>query len=109
LEDSLKIFKDHLAQHLCHGWGHLPLNQVAQSPIQPHLEQFQEWGILNFSGQSVAVPHHPHHKKSLLYVQSKFTLFQFKTFSPLLVTMGLGKNISLCLSYKPPSGTERLL
>ncbi|KAK4818440.1 hypothetical protein QYF61_013127 [Mycteria americana] len=40
--------------------GHLPLDQVAQSPIQPGLEHFQGWGIHSFSGQPVPVPHHPH-------------------------------------------------
>jgi len=34
-------FKDHLVQGPCHGQGHLPLDQVAQSPIQPGLEHSQ--------------------------------------------------------------------
>ena len=33
-----------------HGQGHLPLDQVAQNPIQPCLEHFQGWGIHNFLG-----------------------------------------------------------
>ena len=32
----------------CHGWGHPPLDQVAQSPIQPGLERFQDGEIHNF-------------------------------------------------------------
>ncbi|KAK4821719.1 LOW QUALITY PROTEIN: hypothetical protein QYF61_000262 [Mycteria americana] len=40
--------------------GHLPIDQVAQSPIQPVLEHFQGWGIHNFSGQPVPASHHPH-------------------------------------------------
>ena len=39
--------KDHLIQHPCHGQGHLPLDQVAPSPIQPGLEHFQGWGSHN--------------------------------------------------------------
>ncbi|KAM4790430.1 uncharacterized protein ACIQIH_003598 isoform 1-T1 [Cyanocitta cristata] len=34
-----------------HGQGHLPLHQIAQSPIQPDLQHFQEWSIPNFSEQ----------------------------------------------------------
>lgn len=33
----------------------LPLDQIAQSLIQPGLDFFKEWGIHNFSGQPVAV------------------------------------------------------
>ncbi|KAK4813629.1 hypothetical protein QYF61_014389, partial [Mycteria americana] len=40
--------------------GHLQLDQVAQSPVQPDLEGFQGWGIYHLSGQPVPVPHHPH-------------------------------------------------
>lgn len=36
-----------------HRQGHLTLDQVAPSPIQPSLEQCQGWGSLNFSGQPV--------------------------------------------------------
>jgi len=51
----------------CHGQGHLPLDQVAQSPIQPGLEHSQEGGIHIFSGQPVPVPHHPQSKEFLSY------------------------------------------
>lgn len=34
----------------------LPLNQVAQSPIQPGLKDLQGWSIHSFT---VPVPHHP--------------------------------------------------
>ena len=51
----------------CHGQGHLPLDQVAQSPIQPDFDHFQGWGIHSFSGQPVPVPHHPHSKEFLPY------------------------------------------
>ncbi|PKU41813.1 hypothetical protein llap_7886 [Limosa lapponica baueri] len=48
LEGTLKIIK---FQDPCREQGHLPLDQVAQSPIQSGLEQLQGWGIHNFSGQ----------------------------------------------------------
>ena len=51
--------------------GHLQLDQVAQSPIQPDLECFQGWGIYNLSGQHVPVFHHPHGKKFLPYIYSE--------------------------------------
>jgi len=44
-------FKDHLVQALSHGQGHLPLDQVAQSPIQPGLEHLQGGDIHSFPGQ----------------------------------------------------------
>jgi len=49
----------------CHGQGHLPSDQVAQSPIQPGLEHFQERGIHSFSAKPVPVPHKPHSKEFL--------------------------------------------
>jgi len=68
-----RAFKDRLSQSSCHGPGHLPLDQVAQSPTQPGLEHFQGGGSHNFSGQPVPEPYHPHRKKFLPYVQSKPT------------------------------------
>ena len=38
--------------------GHQPLDQAAQSHIQPGLECIQKWGIHNLSGQPVPVCHH---------------------------------------------------
>jgi len=35
----------------CHGQGHQPLDQTAQSPIQPGLECLQGWGVHNLLGQ----------------------------------------------------------
>ncbi|KAK4822675.1 hypothetical protein QYF61_019042 [Mycteria americana] len=64
LEGTLKII---WFQAPCHGQGHLPLDQVAQSPIQPGLEHFQGWDIHSFSGQPVP---------------SNSTLFQFKAITP---------------------------
>jgi len=42
---------DHLVQLPCHGQGHLPLDQVPQSSIQPSLEHRQGGGSHSFSGQ----------------------------------------------------------
>ena len=53
-ERTLKITSFQLT---CPGQGHLPLQHVAQSPIQPGLELVQGWGIHNFCGQ--LVPPHP--------------------------------------------------
>jgi len=58
-------FRDHLAQHPCTEQGHLPLDQVAQTLVQPGLECFQEWGLHYLSGQLVTVFHHPQCKKFL--------------------------------------------
>ena len=35
----------------CSEQGHLHLDQVAQSPLEPGLECFQGWGIHRLSGQ----------------------------------------------------------
>jgi len=43
LEGTLNIIE---FQPPCHGQGHLKLEQVAQSPIQPGLERFQWWGTM---------------------------------------------------------------
>ena len=40
----------------------IPLDQVAQSIVQPGLERLQRWGIHNLSGQPVPVPYHPYSK-----------------------------------------------
>ena len=39
--------------------GHLQLDRVAQSPVQPDLECLQEQGIHHLSGQPVPVHHYP--------------------------------------------------
>jgi len=56
LEGTLKII---WFQTPCHEQGHIPLDQVAQSSIQPGLEHCQGGGSHSFSGQPVPVPHHP--------------------------------------------------
>ena len=68
-------FNGHLAQPPCSAQGHLQLDQIAQSPVQPDLECFLGWGIVHLSGKPVPVFHHPHCKKFLPYIRSKYTLF----------------------------------
>ena len=43
----------------CYVYGHQPLDQAAQSHIQPGLECLQQQGIHNLPGQPVLVCHHP--------------------------------------------------
>jgi len=62
------IFRGHLVQPPCSKQGHLQLDQVAQSAVQPGLECFQEWGLHYLSGQPVPVFHHPYGKKFLPYI-----------------------------------------
>jgi len=66
----------------CHGQGHLPPDQAAQSLVQPGLEDCQGGGSHSFSGQPVPGPHHPQSKEFLPYIQSKSPLFQFKAITP---------------------------
>lgn len=42
------------------GQGHLPLSQVAPSPIQPSHGHFQRWSSPSFSGHPVPGSPHPH-------------------------------------------------
>jgi len=64
--------KDHLVPTPCPGQGHLPLDQVAQSRIQPGLESFQGGGSHSFFGQPVPVPHHPHSSYSAIWDEIQF-------------------------------------
>lgn len=56
---DLKNIKDHLFPSPHDEQGHLPLNHIAQAPIQPGPEHFQAWGINICSVQRVPVPHPP--------------------------------------------------
>lgn len=58
-------------QPYCRGRGHLPVHQVAQSPIQPGLEQPQVWGIHSFSRQLVPASASP---LSWVFLISKLNL-----------------------------------
>ena len=70
----------------CHGQGHLPLDQIAQSSIQPGLRHCQGRGSHSFSGQPVPVPHHPHREEFLPYISSKPALFQLEAITPCPIT-----------------------
>ena len=62
LEGTLRIT---WLQPPCYRQGHLPLDQVAYSPIQPGLECFQGGGIHKVTGQPVPVSHYTHSKEFL--------------------------------------------
>ena len=79
LQGTLKII---WFQPPWHGQGHLPLDQVAQSPNQLGLECFQGGGSHSFSGQPGPGPHHPQSKEFLPSIQSKPTLFQLEAIPP---------------------------
>ena len=59
-------FKGHVVQLLCDEQGHLQLDQVAQSLLQPDLECLQGRSIHRISGQPVPVPHHSYCKNIFL-------------------------------------------
>lgn len=50
------------SQTACHEEGHLQLDYIAQTPIQPGLECCQRWGIYCISGKPVSGFNHPHKK-----------------------------------------------
>jgi len=53
-----KDLKDHLVSIPCYVQGRQPLDQAAQSHIQPGLECLQEWDTHNLFLQPVPVCHH---------------------------------------------------
>jgi len=98
-------FKDHLVQSPFHGQGHLPLDQVAQSPIQPALEHVRE-------GAATASPGNLFQCFTTLTVQNFFLMSNLNLSScslkPLPLMLSLQALVkSLYLSYKPPLSTER--
>jgi len=100
-------FKGHLVQPPCNEQGHLQLDEVVQSLVQPSPECFQGWGIYHLSGQPVPVFHHPHSEEFLPYVQSKSTLFQSKTATPYPVSTGPAKMFVPIFLLSPLLSTER--
>ena len=71
----------------CYVQGRQPLDQVAQSHIQPGHECLQGWGIHSFLGQPVPACHHPLGEKLLPNIQPKSPLSQFKTIPPCPLTI----------------------
>jgi len=59
-------FTGHQVQPLCKEQGHLQLDQVAQSPVQPDFKCFHGWVIYHLLGQPVPVFYHSHSKNFLL-------------------------------------------
>lgn len=95
-------FKGNLVQNPCHEQGHLSLDKVAQSPIQPEPQHFQWWGSITSLGNCASV--------SLLssyiflpYGQHKHTLFQFKAITPCPVTK---RTLSLSFLHNPFKGSR---
>ncbi|OWK57798.1 Glial cell line-derived neurotrophic factor [Lonchura striata] len=82
LEVTLKVTA---FQPFCHKQGRLPLDHVAQSPIQSVFKHSQGWDIPSISGKSVPVPH-PHSKEFLPNIQPKSTIFQFEVIPPFPIT-----------------------
>ena len=80
-------FKSHLVQPPCNKQGHLQLDQVAQSPIQPSLWCLQGQGIHHLSGQPVPVLHHPYFKKHFLISNINLPSLSLKPFSPVLLVL----------------------
>jgi len=86
--------KDHLVPTPCHGQGHFPLDQVAQSLIQPSLEHFQGVDIHSFSGKLVAVPATLIVKNLFLIFNLNLCTFRFKPLSLVLSLHDLVKSPS---------------
>ena len=102
-------FRAHLAQLPYNEQGHLQLDQVAQSPIQPDLECCQGWGIYHLSGQSVPVFHHPRCKNFFLISSLNLPSFSLKllTFCPIATMIKkrrserkIWKDQNFCLFFK---------
>lgn len=81
------------------GQGELPLDQVAQSYIQPGLELFQGWGIHISPRQPVSEPHYPHTNFFSLIPELNLPSFSLNPllFAPLL--HALVKSPSLALLW----------
>jgi len=89
--ESLELegtFKGHLNQLSCNEQGQSQLDQVSQSLVWPRLESLQGWGIHHISGQPFPVPHQPHCKELLPYIQTKSPLFHFEIISHSSITTG---------------------
>jgi len=82
---------------MLHGQGHLPLDQAAQSPIQPGLEHFQGGGIHSFSGQPVPVPQNPHRKNFFLISSLNLVSFHLKLLPLVQSLQALVKSFSIFL------------
>ena len=77
-----------LLQACCQGQGHLPLGQVAPSPVQAGLEHCQPWGSHSFCGQRGPGPRQPPSPEFLAHLQPKPTLCQWQATAPGAVPPG---------------------
>lgn len=80
-----KDLKDHLVLPPWHRQGQLPLDQVAQSPIQCGLEDFQGWAATASLG-NLFHSHPPPVNNSFLILKTKHIFFPFETIAPCPVT-----------------------
>jgi len=102
-------FKGHPVQPPCRKQGHLPLDQVAQSPIQSELKHCQggQGDTYNSSGQPVPKSYHSHQKKFFLMSNLNLPFFSLKLLALVLSLPALIKRLSPP-SYKSPLYTEDL-
>lgn len=57
IQNSLaQTFKDHLVHCPCCGLGHLSAEEVAQSPVQPDVQELRAWSIHTFSRLGIYLP-----------------------------------------------------
>ncbi|KFV69593.1 CUGBP Elav-like family member 3-A, partial [Dryobates pubescens] len=85
--------------------GHPQLNQVSQSPVEPHLEYLQGQGPSHLPRQPVPVFHHPPGAGLVPHIQSQSALLQFEAIAPGLVPAVLGKQSLSSLPGAPYSCT----
>ena len=86
--------KGHLVQLPCNKQGHLQLDQVAQSPVQPDLECLRGWGIHHTSGQPVPVFNHFYCIYLFLIFSINLPYFSLKSFPFVLSPKILLKSLS---------------
>lgn len=76
-----RTFKGHLVQPFCNEQGYLPLEQLAQNPIQPDHECFQGWSIHQLPGnEELPLFYHPHNEKFLITPSLNPSTFSLKPF-----------------------------
>ena len=97
-----RTFKVIQFQPTCYRQEYLPLDQVAHSPIQP-----AAWPCMpsrmggTISGQPGPAPHYSHSKEFLPNIQSKYSLFLFKSISPFPVATWPSKSLSPAFMQAP--------
>lgn len=75
-----------LKDHQCNGQGHLSLDQVSQSSIQPGLKEFQGWDIQTSLGNSIQCLTTPTVKNFFLIFSLNLLSISLKPF-PLVVSL----------------------